>query len=134
MIHSNRSLENNANVCKRKDKRMQKGIDLCKKKKNQLILGITNSAFCQKLMTQLAIHYLLFGIIPLCLRVRQISTFFPFSPFFNSVLYPFQDYFSSDETGQSVGVVGRNGSIPGKTRNWLQARLSVYPQQNYYCI
>ena len=32
--------------------------------------------------------------------------------FFNSVLRPFQDYFSSYETGQSVG--GRNGRTPRK--------------------
>ena len=34
--------------------------------------------------------------------------------FFNSVLRPFQDYFSSYETGQSVGG-GENGRTPRKT-------------------
>ena len=50
----------------------------------------------------------------ICLKYERtiLAVFFFFVFFFNSVLRPFQDYFSSYETGQSVG--GRKREDPEK--------------------
>ena len=65
-------------------------------------------------------------------RIRHCSVFFFF--FLNSVLRPFQDYFSSYETGQSVG--GRKWENPEKNHLahpqaelFMQERLQLTSQR-----
>ena len=66
--------------------------------------------------------------------LEHIVIFFFFFFFFNSVLRPFQDYFSSYETGQSVG--GRKRENPEKNyltpgRTWL---VSYVAHSDSVCI
>ena len=61
--------------------------------------------------------------------VHPLSSLFFFSFFFNSVLRPFQDYFSSYETGQSVGgaKTGEPREKPPNTpasRTWLVSHVA----------
>ena len=63
----------------------------------------------------------------LLIKHAQRDTFFFF--FFNSVLRPFQDYFSSYETGQSLGGAKTDGpreKPPGTptSRTWLVSHVA----------
>ena len=69
------------------------------------------------------------GHIEIGLSFKSHVFFFFFFFFFNSVLRPFQDYFSSYETGQSVGGVktGEPREKPPDTpasRTWLVSHVA----------
>ena len=64
-----------------------------------------------------------------CNHDNEIKMIFFFFFFFNSVLHPFQDYFSSYETGQSVGgaKTGEPREKPPDTpasRTWLVSHVA----------
>ena len=69
------------------------------------------------------------GVYSLRTCFHDNSSFFFFFFFFDSVLHPFQDYFSSYETGQSVGGA-KTGEPREKTpdtpasRTWLVSHVA----------
>ena len=98
--------------------------------KQAMLAGIYNSI--EIFLPQDVIHLLLTSLLQISWYTKQAMLasvynsieIFIFFFFLNSVLRPFQDYFSSYETGQSVG--GQNRENPEKNHlAYLQAELGL---------